>query len=149
MVKFIGAIILIGLGILAFGCGCSRHDPPTYTPDIKVGPPTNSSTVNSWELDAEPHYTQPGVNSGKPYVLKPVPSQRGFEPYDPLATAVYAVLTSDTSLDTRYLSVAAKQGVVRITGSAYSAAQKARVLSEARAVRGVDKVIDRIRVIAR
>jgi osmotically-inducible protein OsmY len=149
MGKSFAALVTIALGLSVFAVGCSRRAPPTYTPQFKVGTPTNSSVVNSWEPNNQPLYTQPGVNSGKPYSPKPVSSERGFEPYDPLAAAVYAALNRDHRLETRYLSVSAEKGTVKISGVARSAAEESEALSDARSVSGVGHVVDEIKVTAR
>ena len=124
--------------------GCSAKDPLTATPSYHVGVKTNSSSVNSWELNKEPLYTQPGVNNGRPVTLKAIPSQRGFEPNDPLAEDVYAALQADESLPTRYLSASAKDGVVILTGTLPSAALKAKAETVARGVPGVCRVRSRL-----
>jgi len=117
--------------------GCSPKDPVTATPSYHVGVKTNSSSVNSWELNREPLYTQPGVNNGRPVTLKAIPSQRGFEPNDPLAEDVYAALQADEALPTRYLTASAKDGVVVLAGTLPSPALKARAELLARRVPGV------------
>lgn len=124
--------------------GCSAKDPVTATPSYHVGVKTNSSTVNSWELNREPIYTQPGVSGGRPVTLKAIPSQRGFEPNDPLAEDVYAALQADTSLPTRYLTASAKDGVVILTGTLPSLALKARAEAVARHVPGVRALRSRL-----
>lgn len=126
-----------GLALLMTAMGCSPKDPPTNTPIYHQGVKTNSSSVNSWELNREPRYTQPGINSGKSVTLQPIPSQRGFEPNDPLAEQVYAALQSDSTLDARYLSASAKEGIVILRGTVPTAALKAHAEETARHVPGV------------
>ncbi len=117
--------------------GCSRRDPPTNTPVFHVGTPTNRSSTNSWEIGHEPRYTQPGVNSGKPVILKSIPSQAGMEPDDPLALAVYRSLSADGTIPTRYLEASAHHGVITLVGTVADAAQKRQAEAIARAVPGV------------
>ena len=117
--------------------GCSPKDPPTDTPVYHLGVKSNSSTVNSWEPNREPIYTQPGVSHGKSVTLKPIASQRGFEPNDPLAEQVYAALQADQSLPARYLSASAKDGIVILTGTVPGQSLKLRVEETARRVPGV------------
>lgn len=124
--------------------GCSAKDPLTATPSYHVGVKTNSSSVNSWELNKEPLYTQPGVNSGRPVILKAIPSQRGFEPNDPLAEDVYAALQAEPSLPTRYLTASAKDGVVILTGTLPSPALRAKAEATARRVPGVRALRSRL-----
>jgi len=124
--------------------GCSAKDPPTTTPVYHVGVKTNSSTVNSWELNREPIYTQPGVNGGRPVTLKALPSQRGFEPNDPLAETVYAALQADDTLPTRYLTASAKGGVVILSGTVPTQALKLKVEDVARHVPGVRALRSRV-----
>lgn len=128
--------------------GCSARDPVTQTPVYHVGTPTNRSSVNSWELNGAPLYTQPGVYHGKPVHLTPIPSQRGFEPNDPVAQAVLNALNGDSALSTQYLSASAKNGVVILIGSVTSPAQKAQAERIARQVPGVRALQSRIVVIA-
>lgn len=124
--------------------GCSAKDPPTYTPVYKYGVQTNRSSTNSYEMNGEPRYTQPGVNSGRPVTLKPIPSQRGFEPYDPVAEQVYMALSADGALPARYLSTRAQNGVVILAGTVQNAAQKMRAAQIARGVAGVKQVRNQI-----
>lgn len=126
--------------------GCSAKDPLTATPSYHVGVKTNSSSVNSWELNREPLYTQPGINSGRPVILKAIPSQRGFEPNDPLAEDVYAALQADSSLPTRYLTASAKDGVVILSGTLPSLALRAKAEEIARRVPGVRALRSRLTV---
>jgi len=126
--------------------GCSAKDPLTATPSYHVGVKTNSSSVNSWEMNREPLYTQPGVSSGRPVTLPAIPSQRGFEPNDPLAEDVYAALQADDALPTRYLSASAKDGIVILTGTLPSAALKSKAEEIARRVPGVRTLRSRLSV---
>ncbi len=137
----------LAAGLTIFLSGCSAKDPVTMTPVYHIGTPTNRSSVNSWELNGEPLNTQPGVYRGKPVSLPPVPSQRGFEPNDPVALAVLNALGQDSQVSTQYLSVSAKDGVVILTGSVVSPAQKARVEQIARSVAGVKKLRGQVVVI--
>ena len=125
--------------------GCSARDPVTQTPVFHVGTPTNRSSVNSWEL-SEP-VPQPGMYHGKEIHLTPMASQRGFEPDDPVAEAVLNALNEDGSISTQYLSARAENGVVILTGSVTTAAQKSRAAQIARAVPGVRRLDNRVVVI--
>ncbi len=125
--------------------GCSARDPVTQTPVFHVGTPTNRSSVNSWEL-SEP-VPQPGMYRGKEIHLTPMASQRGFEPDDPVAEAVLNALNEDGSISTQYLSARAENGVVILTGSVTTAAQKSRAAQIARAVPGVRRLDNRVVVI--
>jgi hypothetical protein len=95
----------------------------------------------------EPFYTQPGVNGGKPVTLKPIPSQRGFEPNDTLAGAVYENIVADGSIPTKYLAAASKQGVVVLTGTVDTGANKRKALQIARQTPGVRQVRDELRTL--
>ncbi len=139
-----GLPILIALLGVA---GCSRRDPTTTTPVYHIGTPTNRSSTNSDEANHEPFYTQPGVNGGRPVTLKPIPSQRGFEPSDPLAEQVYAAIGADGTVPTRYLTTGAKNGVVRLTGTVATAAQAAQAEKIARGVPGVKELRSSIHVV--
>lgn len=132
--------------LLPLLAGCSAKDPPNTTPSYRNGTPTNRSTTNSWELYHEPVYTQPGVNGGKPVTVKAIRSQRGFEPYDPLAEQVYLALTSDPTLPTRYLTASAKGSIVLLSGTVPTAAQKTQAASIARKVPGVTEVRNQITI---
>ena len=137
--------------LLLFGlllAGCSAKDPVTQTPVYHIGTPTNRSSVNSWELNTEPVNTQPGLYHGKPVHLKAIPSQRGFEPDDPVALAVLTALNADGQVSTQYLSARGKGGVVILTGSVSSGNQKTRAEQLARAVAGVKRLDSRVAVIA-
>ncbi len=140
------AAILCGAAALLALPGCSAKDPVTATPAYHVGVKTNSSSVNSWELNREPLYTQPGINSGRPVTLKAIPSQRGFEPNDPLAEDVYAALQSDSALPSRYLTASAKDGVVILSGTLPSAALKSKAEKIARHVPGVRALRSRLTI---
>lgn len=142
--KSCGVVALMPLVIAA---GCSRRDPPTTTPVYHVGTPTNRSSTNSDEANTEPFYTQPGVNGGRPVTLKPIPSQRGFEPSDPLAEQVYAAIGADGTVPTRYLTTGAKDGVVQLTGTVETAAQAAQAEKVARGVPGVKQLRSHIRIV--
>jgi hypothetical protein len=126
--------------IAGFLGGCSYRQPVTKTPVYHNGTPTNRSTVQSWELNREPFYTQPGVNSGT-QMPSPVPigSQRGFEPYDPLAERVYNAIGT-ARVNVKYITVTAKNGKVVITGSADNPGQLRRALDIAARVTGVRHV---------
>ncbi len=126
--------------------GCSARDPVTQTPVYHVGTPTNRSSVNSWEL-SEP-VPQSGVYHGKAAPLKPIASQRGFEPNDPVAVAVLNAWSEDGSIPAQYLSARAKNGVVILTGSVATPAQKRRAEQTAQAVPGVKRLDSRVVVIA-
>jgi hypothetical protein len=136
--------LLLG-GLLA---GCSARDPVTQTPVYHVGTPTNRSSVNSWELNAAPANTQPGVYRGRPVRLKAIPSQRGFEPDDPAAQAVLAALAADGRVPTQYLSASGKGGVVILIGGVSTPAQKARAEALARRAPGVRRLDSRVQVVA-
>jgi hypothetical protein len=138
-----GALILL---LTVCAAGCSPRDRPDYTPVYKYGVQTNRSTTYSYEMNGTPKYTQPGVNAGKPVTLKPIPSQLRFEPYDAVAERVYMTLNADGALPARYLTASAKNGVVILTGTVQTAAQKARAAQIARGVSGVKQVINRITV---
>jgi hypothetical protein len=126
--------------------GCSARDPVTQTPVYHIGTPTNRSSVNSWELNSEPANTQPGVYHGKAVHLKPIASQRGFEPDDPVAQSVLNTLAQN-GVSTQYLSARAKNGVVILTGSVTTAAQKSRAEQLVHTVPGVKRLDNRIVVI--
>ena len=126
--------------------GCSPKDPPTYTPTYKYGVQDNRSTTNSYQMNGEPRYTQPGANSGPQVTLKPIASQRGFEPYDPVAEQVYMALNADGALPARYLSARAKDGIVILSGTVQNIAQKARAEQIARAVPGVRELRNKITI---
>lgn len=147
----IGRVVLgrlpLALVVTALLAGCSAQDPVTQTPVYHVGTPTNRSSVNSWELDTAPMNTQPGVYRGKPAPLKAIASQRGFEPDDPSALAVLRALSADGQVPTQYLSASGKGGTVILIGSVPSAAQKARAALVARAVPGVTRLDDRVKVV--
>ncbi len=138
--------VVLPAAVLLAVPGCSAKDPLTATPSYHVGVKTNSSSVNSWEMNREPLYTQPGVSSGRPVTLKAIPSQRGFEPNDPLAEDVYAALQADASLPTRYLTASAKDGVVILSGTLPSAALKLKAETLARGVPGVRVLRSRLTV---
>lgn len=125
--------------------GCSARDPVTQTPVYHAGTPTNRSSVDSWEL-TQPVNPQQRVYGGKPAKLTPITSQRGFEPDDPAAVAVFNALDADTSVSTQYLSARAKNGVVILAGSVTTAAQKAHAVQVARAVPGIKYVADQVQV---
>ncbi len=125
--------------------GCSARDPVTQTPVYHVGTPTNRSSVDSWEL-SQPVNPQQRVYGGKPAKLTPIVSQRGFEPDDPAAVAVFNAIDADSSVSTQYLSARAKNGVVILAGSVTTAAQKVRAVHIARAVPGVEYVADQVQV---
>jgi hypothetical protein len=120
--------------------GCSDRDPVTTTPVFHVGTPTNRSSVESWELNREPFYTQPGVNPGQ-IVAPPAPrpSERGFELYDPIASTVFQAL-NDAHIDTKYLTATAQNGVVVLSGSADNVRQLKKALAVAKGVHGVRRV---------
>jgi hypothetical protein len=126
--------------------GCSARDKPNYTPVYHVGTPTNRSSTNSFEANHEPFYTQPGVNAGSAVTLKPIASQRGFEPSDPLAQKVYIALSADGTVPTQYLTCGAKDGVVLLTGTVQTAAQAAQAKKIALGVPGVKAMRSHIRV---
>jgi len=132
------------LSIAVFGC--SAKDKPTLTPVYHYGTMTNSSSVNSWELYTDPNHTQPGAYHGAPATLRTVPSLRGFEPYDPLAVTVFAALSADNSLNTRYLSAGAKNGVVVLVGTVPTKAQRIQAENIAKKVTGVHEVRDQIAI---
>lgn len=127
--------------------GCSAKDPVTQTPDYHAGTPTNRSSVNSWELNAEPANTQPGRAGGKPIALAPVASQRGWEPDDPAARDVLAALHADGQVPTAYLSARARAGTVILIGSVPTQALKLRAEQVARRTPGVKHLDSQIFVI--
>ena len=139
---------MLAITSLCLLAGCSARDPVTQTPVYHIGTPTNRSSVNSWELNSAPLNTQPGVYRGKPVHIKPIASQRGFEPDDPVAQAVLTALTQDGSVPTQYLSALAKNGSVILTGSVTTNAQKARAEQIARAVPGVKHLDSRVELVA-
>lgn len=132
--------------LLASLTGCSARDPVTQTPVYHVGTPTNRSSVESWELSA-PVNPQQRVYGGRAVNLKTIASQRGFEPDDPAAQSVMNALTQDSTVSTQYLSARAKNGVVILTGSVTTAAQKAHAEQIARAVPGVKYLDSRVEVL--
>jgi len=144
-ITLIGALAASGV---ALGClvGCSAQDPVTQTPYYHVGTPTNRSSVNSWELNREPYYTQPGVNPGT-QVAPPAmtASERGFEPYDPLAERVYAAIGT-AGVHVKYISAAAKNGTVVLTGSANNQAELVKALAVAGRVPGVKQVRNQLTI---
>ena len=139
--------VMLALILLSSG-GCSRRDPETTTPVFHVGTPTNRSSTNSWEIGHEPFYTQPGVNGGRPVTVRPIPSQAGMEPDDPLALAVFQAIAADGGIPTRYLEASAHHGVVQLVGTVADAAQKRRAEAIARAVPGVKQVRSELSVAA-
>jgi hypothetical protein len=124
--------------------GCSAKDPPNYTPVYKYGVQDNRSTTYSYQINGEPRYTQPGVNAGKPVTLKPIPSQRGFEPYDHVAEQVYMAFNADGALPARYLTASAKDGIVILSGTVPTANDRTRAEQIARGVAGVKEIRDKI-----
>jgi len=144
-ITLFGALAASGLAV---GClaGCSSQDPVTQTPYYHVGTPTNRSTVDSWEPNREPYYTQPGVNAGT-QVAAPVrtASERGFEPYDPLAERVYAAIGT-SGVHVKYISAAAKNGTVVLMGSANNQAELVKALDVAGHVPGVKQVRNELTV---
>ena len=140
-----GALAASGIAIV-LAAGCSSQDPVTRTPDFHDGTPTNRSSVQSWQPNREPFYTQPGVNGGT-LVSAPVAtaSQRGFEPYDPLAERVYAALGS-AGVHTKYISSAAKNGTVILMGSVDNHADLVKALDTAAKVPGVKLVRNQLTV---
>jgi hypothetical protein len=98
-------------------CGCSHHDAPTLTPHENPATPTYRSTVNSYELNTAPRYTQSGVNGGEPATLPAIPSPDRYSQNTPLATAVYNTVRVDSSIDSRYLTIYSKGGTVKLTGT--------------------------------
>jgi len=127
--------------------GCSRKDPVTPTPSYHIGTPTNSASVNSWELGQPGNTIQPGRYSGQTITLPDVPSQSGFEPGDPLALAVRDAFSRDKTLSARFITVSAKNGIVILEGSVTTPAQKALAAQIARGVPGVRSVQSKIVVI--
>jgi len=127
--------------------GCSAKDPVTQTPVYHIGTPTNSSSANSWELGQPGLNIQPGRYRGKGVVLPAIPSQRGFEPGDPLALAVQGALAADPRVPTRYLTISAKAGTVVLGGSVTNPAQKVLAVQIARRIPGVKILQDKIEVI--
>ena len=125
--------------------GCSAHDPVTQTPVYHAGTPTNRSSVDSWELSQSVN-PQQRVYGSRPAALKPIASQRGFEPDDPAAVAVLNALDA-AGISTQYLSARAKNGVVILAGSVTTAAQKTRAAQIARAVPSVKYVADQVQVV--
>ena len=135
--------IIFGLTLLA---GCSAHDPVTQTPVYHAGTPTNRSSVDSWEL-SQPIHPEKQVPRGRAATpLTSMASQRGFEPDDPLAIAVFNALDADPTMSTQYLSARAKNGVVILAGSVTTAVQKSHAAQIARAVPGVKYVADNLQV---
>ena len=137
---------MLPITLLCLLAGCSARDPVTQTPVYHIGTPTNRSSVNSWELNSAPLNTQPGVYRGKPAHLTPIASQRGFEPDDPTAQAVLSALTQG-GVSTQYLSARAKKGIVILTGSVTTDAQKVRAEQVARTVPGVKHLDSRVMVV--
>lgn len=137
----------IGLVVFAvIASGCSARDPVDKTPVYHVGTPTNRSSVQSWEPNSAPFFTQPGVDPGAPAPPLPAqPSERGYEPYDPLATAVYSSML-DNGIQARYISVTAKNGTVVLEGSADDDEQREQSVQVAMRVDGVHQVIDDLTV---
>ena len=134
----------VGLCTLAVAmvslAGCSSQDPVTRTPYYHVGTPTNRSSVNSYDPNNEPFYTQPGVNSGV-QVPPPAkrPSERGYEPYDPLAESAYAAI-GKAGVHTKYISATAKGSTVVLTGSVDNSVDMAKAVNAAGKVHGVKLV---------
>ncbi len=119
--------------------GCSAKDPVDKTPYYHVGTPTNRGSVNSWELSVGSVPVQPADSRGAHVPIAVIASQRGFEPNDPLAQSVYSALGRG-HVDTRYIMVGAKDGVVMISGSAVNQQQVADAMRVASHVEGVKKV---------
>ena len=63
-----------------------------------------------------------------------------------LTTKVKAELTSDSSTKARHISVKTKDGVVALTGKVDSAAEKDKAEKDARSVKGVVDVINKLDV---
>ena len=137
---------LIALLFALLLAGCSAHSPVTQTPVYHTGTPTNRSSVDSWEL-SQPIHPEKQVPSGKAAPFTSIASQRGFEPDDPLAVAVFNALDSDPKISTQYLSARAKNGVVILAGSVTTAAQKAHAVQIARTVPGVKYIADNLQVV--
>lgn len=139
-------LIIILLFLLSL-CGCSRRDPITSTPIYHTGTPTNRSSVQSWELNKEPLYTQPGVNSGS---IVPTPSdiqeQQKYTSYNSLAHQVYAAI-SDKGFDMRYITVTANNGSVIIIGTVDNKETENKMITIAKGVLGVRNMITKINVI--
>ena len=140
--------ILIGFAAVAVAlvAGCSAKAPITKTPDYHVGTPTNRSSVQSWELNKEPFYTQPGVNSGTQVApIARTPSHRGFEPYDPLAQKTFSALLTG-GVHVKYITATAKGDTVVLMGSANSVEQAQKALDIAEHVPGVKHVRNQLTV---
>jgi hypothetical protein len=132
-----GAIAIAAMACLT---GCSDQAPVTRTPDYHVGTPTNRSSVMSWELNHEPFYTQPGVNSGQQVPTPPTTaSQRGFEPYDSVAGRVYTAIAA-ARINAKYISATAKNGNVVLIGSVDTEDQLKKTVDIAQHVQGVRQV---------
>lgn len=134
--------------LMLFLAGCAEQPPQNLTPVYKFGVQTNRSSTNSYELYGSPHYTQPGVNAGKPIKVKPIPSQRGFEPYDSVAEQVYMALNADQTLNARYLLAKSQHGIVILSGNVQNPAQKALAVKIARSVPGVKELRVHINVLS-
>ena len=120
--------------------GCSAKEAPDTTPTFHVGTPTNRSSINSWEIGTQAGRGPTGATfNGRP-LLKPIPSEMGYEPNDPVALQVYSALSADHDLDTRYVSPKAKNGVVILIGTVDTLAQKAQIEKITRSIPGVKKV---------
>jgi hypothetical protein len=144
-ITLIGALAASGIAAVCL-TGCSSQDPVTRTPYYHVGTPTNRSSVNSWELNREPYYTQPGVNAGTQVApAARTASERGFEPYDPLAERVYSAMGT-AGVHVKYISAAAKDGTVVLMGSADNHAQLVKALDVAGHVPGVKQVRNQLTV---
>lgn len=134
------------MGLAVVMVGCSAKDPDTTTPYYHVGTPTNSSSVNSWELNNEPYYTQPGANSGKPVNMPTVPYTPRYEPNDPTAKAVYKAIVDNDTVPVQYVAIVGHDGDVQIMGSVETATQRARVTEIARKVPGIHTVENKLQV---
>jgi hypothetical protein len=126
--------------------GCSAHEQPPTTPDVRAAIPTNRATINSWELAMGQVNVRPGYAASSPVALVPrARLDQGFEPSDPAAVAVYTALVR-RKLETKYIATAAKDGTVLLEGVVSDDSQKAIVAQIAAAVPGVKKVVNDLKI---
>jgi hypothetical protein len=131
--KAVGSFAL--LTVVVALSGCMHKDAPPQTPSENTATPTYRSTVNSYEMNTAPKYTQSG-NGGEPATLPAIPSPARFSQNTPLANAVYS---SIPSVESKYIVVASKGSTVKLTGTV-TKAELPSVLADAIKPTGVKQV---------
>jgi|GEM_PF-4199944 len=117
MNKVQSVCIAAGLCAIVAVSGCTHHDAPPKTPTENPATPTYRSTVNSYEQNTAPRYTQSGINGGEPASLPSVASPDRYSQNTPLATAVYNTIRVKAPEDSRYLAIYSKGTSVKLTGT--------------------------------